>query len=203
MWFGLTSLFINSVSVYKHEQRILENKVGHLMYLLKTRNHSDVGSMPHSEAHPFSAHNLSVLPRNFLVWIALGQRPVGGDKADTDTSLPLHLLVNLKLQITLIIPCFHFLTCAPLFSGHHTAPVTQEELECLGKSPEKAQATIFSLSLANPGSSLERSVTRSVCYLCVVGWPCLDNRYPPSHSISPPSQLNSREKIRRKILKLR
>lgn len=34
MGLGLTSLFINLVSVCKQEQRILESKVGHLMYLL-------------------------------------------------------------------------------------------------------------------------------------------------------------------------
>lgn len=154
--------------------------------------------MLHSEAHPFSVRSLSVLPtpRNFILWIVLGPKTCGWVQSRYWHSFSLHLLVNLKLQIIPIIPCFYFLSCAPLFSGHHTAPVTQEEQKCLGENPEKAQATIFSFALANSGNSLERPGTRCVCYLCLVGWPWLDDRYPPGHSTSPPSQLNSGEKIR-------
>lgn len=86
-------------------------------------------------------------PEAFFFELSYGQGPVDGDKVDPNTSFSLYLLVNLKLQITFIFPCFQFLNCAPLFSGLHTDPVTQEEQKCLGRNPEKAQATIFSFPL--------------------------------------------------------
>lgn len=125
-----------------------------------------------SEVHPESSLSVFLTPRNFSLRIVLGPKTCR-DKADTDTSFSLHLSVNLKLQIIFIIPYFYFMSCAPLFSGHHTAPGTKEEQECVRKNLEKAPATFFSFTLANSGSSLERFLTKSVYYLCVVGWPWL------------------------------
>lgn len=81
----------------------------------------------------------------FLSELSSGQGPVDGDKVDPDTSS--YLSVNLKLQITFVFPCFHFLNCAPLFSGLHMDPITQEEQKCLRRNPDKAQTNTFSFTL--------------------------------------------------------
>jgi len=112
-------------------------------------------------------------PEAFFSEFSYGQGPVGRDKVDRDTSFSLYLSINLILQTAHLFPFFHFLNCAPLFSGLHTDPVTQKEQKYLGRSPDKAQATIFSFTLKNRcsslaifGSSQERSVARSVCSIC-------------------------------------
>lgn len=95
-------------------------------------------------------------PEAFLSELSSGQGPVDGDKVDLDTSS--YLSVSLKLKIMFIFPCFHFLNYAPLFSGLHMDPITQEEQKCLRRNPDKAQANTFSFTLKKKDALLWQSL---------------------------------------------